>query len=127
MERLGIPKTKLGRVLGGNKNEDYKVSSIRASRFLNGNSIITIEKLNIICDFFDKPIEYFISDNSDNYIQTGNGIQNNIRENKNSKIINISKGNVLEQPGIIEKLSNLNSNQSQAVQALINQFWKDKN
>ena len=59
MEKYGTPKWKLGEVLGSIAN-DKQAKIDRANRFLyQKQKSVSIGELEVIGEFFNKPIEYF--------------------------------------------------------------------
>ena len=61
MKQLEVPKVKLGAVLGGKTNEPKGTKYARAERFLKENKKgVSVEELERICRFFDKPKEFFL-------------------------------------------------------------------
>src|SRR5688500_8005826 len=58
---MGISKTKLGEVLGGEKGDDPRVKINRASRFLSGaQKRISLQEINALAEFFGKSVEWFL-------------------------------------------------------------------
>jgi len=60
MESRGIKKTKLGQILGDNREESSQQQFLRADRFLKGKSDVKIDVLLRLIQFFEKPLSYFI-------------------------------------------------------------------
>ncbi len=61
MAEKGTKKTKLGEILGTkNPNESQQQKYLRAQRFLETDSKISIEKLLNIAAFFGKSLDYFL-------------------------------------------------------------------
>jgi len=63
VKAMGISKTKLGEVLGGEKTDDPRVKINRATRFLSGEQKrISLQEINALAEFFGKPVEWFLFD-----------------------------------------------------------------
>lgn len=57
----GIPKIKLGEALGSKGGDTAKITL--ANKFLKGKTkIITVDVVNALAQFFDKPITYFLEE-----------------------------------------------------------------
>ncbi len=65
MKEFGIPKVKLGEVLGTDKKNDIRTKYARGKRFLEGNKKgISLEEINQLASFFNQPIEFFLYEES---------------------------------------------------------------
>lgn len=64
VKSMGISKTKLGEILGGyKKDEDPRVRINRTNRFFSGaQKNISLQQVNDLAAFFERPIEWFLSD-----------------------------------------------------------------
>lgn len=63
IDKMGIPKSKLGQVLYNNSSKNQKANEELATKFLNNQLEISIDHLNRLSDFFEKPTEWFIFEN----------------------------------------------------------------
>lgn len=64
MQEMGVKKVRLGEVLGGKPEEPRQQQFARAQRFLEGSGSIKIDVLVRLVSFFEKPLSYFLPNDS---------------------------------------------------------------
>ena len=120
-KKLGITKKRLGEILNGDKkSHDYRIDTARADRFLKGQKKITLADINILSDFFEKPFEYFLMDNSQKF-SNNDGNQTIIQNNRGGQI-SVKNGD----EKLVKKILDLENGDKKMLTEILDKLGKKK-
>ena len=74
VDSMGVPKTKLGEVLGS-KSDNAQAKIDRTNRFFKKQKYVSLEEIKAVAKFFGKPLSYFLGEEEHRPKKSGGVLQ----------------------------------------------------